>query len=229
MINNHLEKNLSCLILFGSHARGDNDQYSDLDLLGIDDNQHHTVRDYGKVNFSLYSSTEAIEMVKRGDLFFLHIIREGKCIYNEEFFLNLQKEFKFKKSYFEEASIAHFLGENILKNEHKIKNWAIANKRISWCVRTILISESADIRLPVFSKIKLSKVLSNKKFSDSDSLYLIDAKSKKNKDSRLIILLNCFLEQYQHLKTDNKKGYLYSQSIVSSTLEKIISTKPYLL
>lgn len=226
MIKVNNESTLKCLILFGSHARGDVDIHSDFDLLGIDDSKDYTVKDIGKVNFSLYSSEEALRLSHEGNLFFLHIINEGKCLFNDDFLNQIRNAFSYKESYLEEAVVAYFLAEKILEKKDAITNWVIANKRISWCVRTILISISADNRHPIFSKYELANVAFKKKFTSQQSIMLIDAKSKECKDNNVLFLLEEFLQEYIYLKDKISKGILYSKGIVSSTLFSIINTSP---
>ncbi|WP_420255469.1 nucleotidyltransferase domain-containing protein, partial [Leclercia adecarboxylata] len=107
---------IKSLILFGSHSRGDNTIDSDIDLLGIEDAQQFTVRNVEKVNFSFYSTEKSLQMCKEGDLFFLHIISEGKCLFNDSFFNQLRNSFRFKESYLNEAAIAYYLAQKIIKN-----------------------------------------------------------------------------------------------------------------
>ncbi|OAT30048.1 hypothetical protein M976_01168 [Buttiauxella ferragutiae ATCC 51602] len=226
MIKIKNENALKCLILFGSHARGDIDIHSDFDLLGIDDSKDYTVKDVGKVNFSLYSSSEALKLSSEGNLFFLHIITEGKCLFNEDFFSQLKSVFSYKESYLEDAIIAYFLAEKILEKKEIITNWVIANKRISWCVRTILIAISANNRNPIFSKYELASVAFKNKYSSQQSITLIDAKSKDSRDENILFLLTEFLIEYIYLKDKASKGMLYSKGIVSSTLLSIVNTTP---
>ena len=183
------DENLKCLILFGSHARGDQTIESDIDLLGINESKKFTVRNIDSVNFSFYSPTKALDMSCNGDLFFLHIIKEGKCLFNEVFFTQLKSSFRFKNSYIDEASVAFYLALKIFENKDKIINWPVANKRISWCVRTILIALSAENKTPYFSKSQLSLALINNGFSFEDSILLIDAKNKKEKSDYILNLL----------------------------------------
>ena len=46
---------LKALILFGSCARGDQQEDSDVDMLAIHDDKIYRIDEYGKLNFSLYS------------------------------------------------------------------------------------------------------------------------------------------------------------------------------
>ena len=47
---------LKALILFGSCARGDQQEDSDVDMLAIHDDKIYRIDEYGKLNFSLYST-----------------------------------------------------------------------------------------------------------------------------------------------------------------------------
>lgn len=220
------DENLKCLILFGSHARGDQTIESDIDLLGINESKKFTVRNIDSVNFSFYSPTKALDMSCNGDLFFLHIIKEGKCLFNEVFFTQLKSSFRFKNSYIDEASVAFYLALKIFENKDKIINWPVANKRISWCVRTILIALSAENKTPYFSKSQLSLALINNGFSFEDSVLLIDAKNKKEKSDYILNLLLYFTVKYSFLKSKIKKKDFYSSSIVHVTLDTIINSIP---
>lgn len=224
MIN--INKNLKCLVLFGSHARGDIDSQSDFDLLGIDDSKDYSVRDVGKVNFSLYSSSEIIKMSEDGNLFILHIIKEGKCLFNDDFFDILKSSFTYRDSYEEDAIVAYFLATKIYQNKDKITNWPLANKRISWCVRTILISISADNKKPVFSKLALAEIAFQHKYNTLESHKLIDAKSNTQKDEKVLQLLSDFIFEYKYLSNKMNKGILYSRGIVASTINTIMNTTP---
>lgn len=226
MIDIENQNALKCLILFGSHARGDIDIHSDFDLLGINDSKDYTVKDVGKVNFSLYSTSESLKLASEGNLFFLHIIKEGKCLFNDAFFSQLKESFIYKKSYLEDAVVAYFLAEKILGHKDIITNWVIANKRISWCVRTILIALSANEKKPIFSKYELANVAFKRNYSPKESISLIDAKSRDKKDDKILLMLQDFLIEHQELKGQISKGILYSKGIVSSTLFSIINTSP---
>lgn len=223
------EKNctpLKSLILFGSHARGDQTINSDIDLLGIDDSQKFSVRNIDTVNFSFYSEKKAFDMSRNGDLFFMHIVNEGKCLFNENFFDTLKRSFTFKDSYLEEASTAYYLGLKIIEHSNNITNWKMANKRISWCVRTILIAISAESRKPFFSKFELSNALINNGFSHSESFSLIDAKNAHDRNENILNLLSELLLKYNYLHKLVNKKIFYSNSIVHTTLDAIINSIP---
>lgn len=72
--------------------------------------------------------------------------------FNPKIFDELKNEFQYKENYNIDIATAFYLANVILNEKDNISNWAVANKRISWCVRTILISISVENRKPVFSK-----------------------------------------------------------------------------
>ncbi|HFE3557097.1 nucleotidyltransferase domain-containing protein [Enterobacter hormaechei] len=226
MIINQYNDNLKSLILFGSHSRGDNTIDSDIDLLGIDDAQNFTVRNIGKVNFSFYSTEKSLEMCSQGDLFFLHIIREGKCLFNDTFFNELKNSFKFKKSYLREAAVAYYLAQKIIEHSSTISNWIIANKRISWCVRTILIALSAEQRSPIYSKLELSSKLMEIGLENQSTMLLIDAKNFNFENQEILSILAYFLYKYSFLEKELNKKEFYSSGIVHSTLDAILNSIP---
>ncbi|HGY2284824.1 TPA: nucleotidyltransferase domain-containing protein [Citrobacter braakii] len=226
MIFNQYNENLKSLILFGSHSRGDNTIDSDIDLLGIDDKQKFTVRNIGKVNFSFYSTDKSLEMCRQGDLFFLHIVSEGKCLFNDHFFNELRNSFRFKESYLSEAAVAYYLAQKIIKNSSDISNWIIANKRISWCVRTILIALSAEQRNPIYSKTELSTKLIEIGFENNSTMLLIDAKKFNTKNNEILSFLSYFLNKYKFLEKELNKKNFYSDGIVHSTLDAILNSTP---
>lgn len=142
------------------------------------------------------------------------------------FFSQLKESFIYKESYLEDAVVAYFLAEKILGHKDIITNWVIANKRISWCVRTILIALSANEKNPIFSKYELANVAFKRNYSPKESISLIDAKSRYKKDDKILLMLQDFLIEHQELKGQISKGILYSKGIVSSTLFSIINTSP---
>jgi predicted nucleotidyltransferase len=98
-----LEKALKCLkryepekiILFGSCARGDMDESSDLDFVVIKKTRKRFLKrllevarlidsDLGKVDVFVYTPKEFQEMVESGNPFVERVLREGKIVYAKE-------------------------------------------------------------------------------------------------------------------------------------------------
>ncbi len=81
------------IILFGSMARGDADEYSDIDLIVIKDTKQRFVRrlveitafiplDIG-VDVLVYTPTELEAMLAEGNPFIEHALEEGKVVYEK--------------------------------------------------------------------------------------------------------------------------------------------------
>ncbi|MDO9370028.1 MAG: nucleotidyltransferase domain-containing protein [Sphingopyxis sp.] len=143
---------VSCIILYGSRARGDHRRESDVDLLGVVDSASisRTPAMRG-ANLHLYPFDYLVEKAKSGDLFLLHITQEGKALYDSfGIFRSLKDSFSYKEEYKEDilegTSIAMFL--NSSPSSLKKLN---ARKRMIWALRTILIGYAASRRVPIFS------------------------------------------------------------------------------
>lgn len=221
-----MKKNIKCLVLFGSHARGDHDLSSDIDLLGIDNSYDYGAISNGKTNFSLYSEKKIKQMMSEGDLFALHIKEEGICIYNNNLFENIKSHFTYKESYIKDIFTSYFLAKKILERENEIKDWKFANRRITWCIRTFIISLSAEKKSPVFSKSAMSKFTSDmigSNISAEEIYYLIDSKSHEEKNRNIIKNLELFLECFN--KYDNEHSFskkeFYSSGVVCNTLDNL--------
>ena len=87
------EKNVEEIYLFGSVARGDEDEYSDIDILiVIDDctedeyidwkNKFSNYLDIPVSWISLYRHSKILRMYESGSYFLWHIKKEGKIIYS---------------------------------------------------------------------------------------------------------------------------------------------------
>lgn len=92
---------LLSLILYGSRARGDHRQRSDVDLLGVVESQsiHREVTSRG-ASFYHYPSHTLLAKAKAGDLFVLHLVEEGKVLHDTlNFFEQVRQSFRYKTSY----------------------------------------------------------------------------------------------------------------------------------
>ncbi len=79
-------------ILFGSYARGDADEYSDIDLILVADTERKFVTRFEdfwplinavhkSIDLLIYTPTELKEMVERDNPFVTHALAEGVVIY----------------------------------------------------------------------------------------------------------------------------------------------------
>ena len=150
------------LTIYGSRARGDYTSSSDIDLFAITDEDHYRMVVEGKTNLACYPKDLAEQRAMNGDLFILHICSEAKEIYGDGFYFNcLKNAFKYKPNYYHEKSNAAELAWFLIDLSSKFRNVLLLNKRIAWCVRTILIASAAESREPIFSKESLVEYSGN--------------------------------------------------------------------
>jgi predicted nucleotidyltransferase len=161
---------LLSLIMYGSRARGDHRQTSDVDLLGVIESGPIS-REVSARGASLYKYPIAplIEKSKSGDLFLLHLCREGKVLHDTaDIFARVQDCFEFKKSYIDErreaSAIIWYLTERpSFISQRKVR------RRLVWAIRTLVIADAAEKREALFG----SKYL--EEFSGVEGLkYVID-------------------------------------------------------
>jgi len=221
---------IKCLALVGSHARGDDDRYSDVDLLGISELNDHSVSNAKKINLSIYSENYIRSMMRKGDLFSLHVMKEGIPLVNGDLFTSICSEFQYKENYLREKKLAYLMGSMIESNQHSILDWNVANKRIAWCLRTFILSDMAEQRAPFFSKqnIALHASILYNSISFEEYLFLINAKHKFDHSPMVIKILGRFLEEALKFKPseDESSDLFKTESILDNT-QKQMKFDPY--
>ncbi len=176
--------------LYGSRARGDQTEISDTDLLFVtsDERIHHTHA--RNLSLSYYPLENLKSRACEGDLFLFHVLNEGEVLYDPyNTFLDLENSFKLKKSYEDEIEKANELAWFIIKNSANLESYPVLPKRIAWCVRTILISMTAEEGAPTFSPEELDQF-----HAGHNVLNLIKSKDDKNVSHNLIPDLEDFLQ-----------------------------------
>jgi predicted nucleotidyltransferase len=160
------------LIVYGSRAREDHSEVSDTDLFAITNDEHYEMIIEGTTNIACYPIAQAYSRAEGGDLFFMHIMLEAKAIYDPQgIFERIKKHFVKKDNYYTEISNASELGYALVAQADDVKDYYLLNKRLAWCLRTILIAKSAEIGKPTFSKEGLGAL-----FQDSTLIDLISLK-----------------------------------------------------
>lgn len=183
---------IETLIIYGSTARDEQHSGSDVDLLGITSDNDHAMIVKKKVNLAIYPLRKMIEMALHGDLFMLHIISEGKAIYDGHGYLDLLSEkFHYRENYFNEVENATQLGWSLINILEKSSSYALINKRIAWCVRTILIAKSAEMRKPVFSSRALAELARSR-----EVLSIIENKNNQFFNVEIISSFSDFLQNF---------------------------------
>ena len=99
------------LVLFGSRARGDHDDRSDVDLLALAGHCGPTFSARPGVTISCYPLDHVLRRARSGDLFAFHLVAEGKVLYEREPVFNLvQRAFCFRSDYTREIEMASDVG-----------------------------------------------------------------------------------------------------------------------
>lgn len=138
-------------LLFGSVARSDQEERSDTDLLMVNLNDETRHISVGHASIFLYPWLRLKLDAKQGDLFACHLAYEAKAIIDPQgYLLKLKKSFRFKSDYQSEIARASEFGWFLARFGEGL-NSSLQAKRILWCVRTILIARSAELRNPVFA------------------------------------------------------------------------------
>lgn len=150
---------ISALFLFGSRARGDHSNDSDIDLLAVSNVSEPMVTGIGPATLYHYSTDWLGAKAKQGDLFVWHIIAEALAIFDPNGVLaKLQKEFQFSSSYEDEILKASDVGWAIASLWDELSAASI-NRKLAWSVRTIAIARVAGSRTPAFSARALAETL----------------------------------------------------------------------
>ena len=183
---------LKALILFGSCARGDQQEDSDVDMLAIHDDKIYRIDEYGKLNFSLYSETILRKMMLDGELFALHLVTESKIVYESNACASkLFKTFRYKSSYQSVIDDANLLAWAIIKFYDLIDKPELCNKRLVWCVRTICAAMAAEQKKNCFSA---SSIIDSVPIDNM--AWMLKQKNNVEKSPQLLIQMRGFLQFY---------------------------------
>jgi hypothetical protein len=173
---------LPTVILFGSTARGDNDDRSDVDILILEDDAFPKSIKEGALEIQRLSRHSAMHKAISGDLFILHVVHEGKVISDPSgFFNSLRESFVIKENYASERREALLLASFITSNWLHFTNKTLLNKRIAWSVRTIVISQLVEEGRIIFSpnglcesvpEMDISSLISLRRSSDDPTLFI---------------------------------------------------------
>lgn len=155
------------LVVYGSRARKDNTAESDTDLFAITDDNRYEMIIEGNTNIACYPLPLAISRAKGGDLFFMHLVLEAMAIYDPtDSFTKIKESFEKRKDYITEITHASELGFALIAYARHMQDYYLLNKRLAWCLRTILIARSAEMGKPTFSKEGLALLFNNKNLAE---------------------------------------------------------------
>ncbi|MEP1575998.1 nucleotidyltransferase domain-containing protein [Roseibium album] len=148
---------IEALMLYGSAARHDTDENSDIDILAVCDTDRPYSHKVDGIEIQFINAKKLIEMGRSGDLFALHLALEGQVIFDFSGQLsNLKSCAVPRKSYAKERreafDLAWFLHDFGQEYEPEL-----VNRRIAWCVRTVVISLLAEKNDIAFSPTVLAE------------------------------------------------------------------------
>lgn len=192
---------MKALAIFGSTARNERSFDSDIDMIGIYDGIKISSISKERVSLFLYPESILREKMLSGDLFALHLAKESIPIYGSKKLEEIYNDFKYKDSYALETNTAIKIASEIISLYNSLKDHKEANKKMAWCLRTIIISISAQNREPVFSKKSLSEYIKIENIDSKTILTLINVKSMKGRLPEKII--NLFSYTFKYL-SDNR-------------------------
>jgi predicted nucleotidyltransferase len=178
--------------LYGSRARGDETAHSDTDLMLIttDDVAGHVVE--GNLSISSYPLNQVHQLAQTGDLFLYHVLYEGRSLYDPHKHLSsLRSEFQLRSSYHREIEKAGDLGWFIVQFGASLSNSPILSRRVTWVVRTILISKSAEMGRPIFAQRELLQLAPT-----PETEQLISQKQRSGFDNEGRMILERFLTAF---------------------------------
>lgn len=180
------------LALYGSYARGDHHDHSDIDLFAITDADSYEYKSSGKANISCYPLETVMERCRNGDIFFLHIAKESRPIYDpSDLITRLIESFEFKTDYSYEIKNAADIAWTLIQNKELFINYKKYNARLAWCLRTILIAKAAESRKAIFSAAELGKFSNNQNVEVS-----INNRENEEIDEKLIDTTKAILKKY---------------------------------
>lgn len=148
---------IAATLLFGSLARADHSEGSDTDILmvGLDAETRHI--SIGHLSLFLYPWHQLEQDARDGDLFVCHLVCEAKPLVDPDGYLpKLKQVFQFRPSYAAEIARATDFGWFLVSYGGEL-NSPLLTKRALWCIRTILIAQSAEWRDPVFAPERLAE------------------------------------------------------------------------
>lgn len=93
------------VIIFGSFARGDYTEASDIDVVQITSKRKRSYSS-GRVSVAVYTQMQLLKMARHGDLFAAHVVREGKLVAGPQALMT-----EIQSSFAPRASYESFRGE----------------------------------------------------------------------------------------------------------------------
>lgn len=147
------------VILYGSRARGDAHEKSDVDLiLSQPIGEPDPPKTLQGMSLHFYSQDWLLSRVSTGDLFAAHVALEGRGLYDPDDFMGrLKKSLSLKATYRSERKLA-IAALTLLTSKDWEQDFEI-RRRYFWAVRTLGAALSAEEGKPSFSNVEIEAAI----------------------------------------------------------------------
>lgn len=180
------------VLLFGSRARGDAREASDVDLLFVTDEPFPRTERVGALSLAFYPWARLVALASAGDLFAAHLVHEAKAVHDPlDLLTRLRGSFVAAADYGRDVRLASDHGRMLIALADRFEDLGLLNRRIAWVVRTVLIARQAALGRFVFAADELVDANGARRF-----LPLIAAKEDQGRVEGLPQLLSEFLDAY---------------------------------
>ncbi len=205
-----------------------------MDLLAVvKTRSQHPTQAHKELNLSIYTEDFLLNGADKGNLFVLHLIKEAKVLYDPKYlFEEVRRLFRLQDTYAKDIQDASALGWFLISHAEDVENWELFNKRVAWCVRTILIARAVESTRFIFSAQELGD------FSRSgDAVNLVNNKDSSRRSDWALFRFAEFLSQFgtvdrnqfehadlsEQLRQFRLTGNNVGQNTASALLNRMIS------
>lgn len=206
---NHININPESIIIFGSYARNDYNEDSDIDMLLIHPEYHPAIQ-IGKLSVSIYSTNKLIEFARNGSLFILHLIKEGKVLEGHDILETLENEFKMPNF----KNLENELLEScklLLVSEEEFENYSVNIIGVQkFILRSIVYMRGIERGAETFNIMKVLAILDLEKIG-----YIFDRKFQKNMNYHQFQEINVILEKLLKIRFE-KNIYSIEATILNN-------------
>lgn len=197
------------VVLYGSYARGDSTDASDIDVLQIDDARPGRYSD-GRLSAVLYTRDQLLEMSRAGALYILHVKTEGVILRDDEGYVRQVLD-----AYVEPSSYAGVISKVRDTSAALDIEWyefnrhpQAANRVALHLLRTVLYASCAEIGKPTFAISRVASLLGDTEIAECYAASKGDARSWS-----LFLACKALLERYLGPLPSNQYGDLESLAV----------------
>jgi predicted nucleotidyltransferase len=183
-----LHDQMSPVMVFGSHARGDATPASDVDVLELSERRPRSYK-MGSVSVARYKVNELRAMAEAGSLFVLHLVREGTIIRDPCGTLRQCLSHYVKPRSYDDFRRRLTELAQLLDVDHSgyQARWRRYHDLVVFVVRSALYSRFADAGQPVFSINEISRRVKDADISDALAMKSLQAPVRERFNAALTV------------------------------------------